>query len=188
VHWIVPGATALALGSLLNRTPFGPLWWLGLGLSAVVLIVVLVAEYILVDPQDAAWNIAALGLTAHTYALALVLFALLHSLSARALISATAAGLIAAALAARLLALKTDAPSTPVYAAVAGLISAETIWALNYWRVPAASAALLALLPFYLAVGVAQQHLTGRLTRRLWLEYLIVGALGLVIALVSLQR
>jgi hypothetical protein len=188
VHWIVPGAAALALGMLLNRTPFGPLWWLGLGLSAVVLIVALVAEFIVVDPQDGAWNVAALGLTALTYALALVLFALLHSLSARALISATAAGFIAAALAARLLALKPAAPGATLYALAAGLITAEAMWALNYWRVPAGSAALLALLPFYLTVGVAQQHLAGRLTRRLWIEYLIVAALGLLIALLSLRR
>jgi hypothetical protein len=189
VHWIVPGATALALGSVLNRTPDGPLWWLGLALSAVVLIAVLVAEYTVVDRQDAAWDLAALGLTALTYALALVLFALLHSQGARALISATAAGLIAAALATRLFALKAARfDDVPLYAGVVGLITAEAVWALNYWRVAAASAALLALIPFYVSVGLAQQQLAGRLTRRLWLEYLIVGALGLLIALVSRIR
>ena len=189
VHWIVPGATALALGNVLNRTPDGPLWWLGLGLSAVALIAVLVAEYTVVDRDDAAWDVAALGLTALTYALALVLFALLHSLSARALISASAAGLIAAALAVRLFALKA-APigQAALYAAVVGVITAEAMWAINYWRVPAGSAALLALIPFYLSVGVAQQHLVGRLTRRIWIEYLVVGALGLGIGLVNSLR
>jgi hypothetical protein len=32
-------------------------------------------------------------------------------------------------------------------------------------------------------VGVAQQHLAGRLTRRVWIEFAIVGGLGLLIAL-----
>jgi hypothetical protein len=186
VHWIVPGTTALALGNVLNRTPDGPLWWLGLGLSAVALIAVLVAEYTVVDRDDTAWDAAALALTALTYALALVLFALLHSLSARALISASAAGLIAAALAMRLFALKA-APlgRAALYAGVVGLITAEAVWAINYWRVPASSAALLALIPFYLSVGVAQQHLAGRLSRRIWIEYAVVGGLGLAIALLN---
>ena len=186
VHWIVPGTTALALGNVLNRTPDGPLWWLGLGLSAVALIAVLVAEYTVVDRDDTAWDAAALALTALTYALALVLFALLHSLSARALISASAAGLIAAGLAMRLFALKA-APlgRAALYAGVVGLITAEAVWAINYWRVPASSAALLALIPFYLSVGVAQQHLAGRLSRRIWIEYAVVGGLGLAIALLN---
>jgi hypothetical protein len=189
IHWILPGATALALGSVLNRTPDGPLWWLGLGLSAVALIAVLVAEYTVVDRADAAWDLAALGLTALTFALALVLFALLHSLSARALISASAAGLFAAALALRLFVLKDAAPGeAALYAAVVGLITAETVWALNYWRVSASSATLLALVPFYLSAGIAQQQLAGRLNRRLWIEYAVVGALGLAVALLNSLR
>ena len=189
VHWIVPGATALALGNVLNRTPDGPLWWLGLGLSAVVLIGVLVAEYIVVDRADGAWDLAALGLTALTHALALVLFALLHSLSARALVSASAAGLVAAALALRLFALRA-APmgQANLYGVVVGLITAEAVWAINYWRVSASSAALFALIPFYLCVGIAQQQLLGRLNRRIWIEYGLVGALGLVIALANTFR
>ena len=189
VHWIVPGAAALALGSVLNRAPNGPLWWLGLGVSAVALIAILVAEYIVVDPEDGAWNAAALALTAITYALALVLFGLLHSLSARALISATGAGLVGAALSLRLFALKGSAVGgAGLFALVIGLISAETMWALGYWRVSAFSAALLALVPFYVTAGLAQQHLANRLTPRLWVEYLIVAAIGLTIALISAAR
>jgi hypothetical protein len=188
-HWIMPGAAALALGSLLNRTPGGALWWIGLGLSAIVLIALLVAEYTVVDRTDAAWDVAALGLTAGLYALALLLFGLLHSLSVRALISATAAGFVASALALRLFLLKAPgANGAGLYALLIGLVTAETIWALSYWRVPAGGAALLALVPFYVGTGVAQQHLAGRLTRRLWLEYLAVGALGLVIALANAAR
>jgi hypothetical protein len=183
-HWIMPGATALALGGLLNRAPDGVLWWLGLGVSAIVLIAVLIAEYTLVDRADAAWQFAALSLTALAYALALVLFALLHSLSARALISASGAGLAGGLLALRLFALKA-APVRPalLYAGVVALVVAEATWALNYWRVASSSAALLAMIPFYLAAGLAQQHFVGRLTRRIWVEYGVVGALALAVAL-----
>lgn len=184
IHWILPGASALVLGAALNLIPDGLLWWLGLALSAVVLIAVLIAEYVVVDRDDPAWDVAALGLTALAYGLALVLFALLRSVSARAVISASIAGLAAAGLALRLFALK-DAPlgRASLYAAVVGLVSAEAIWALGYWRVTPSSAGLLAMIPFYLAVGLAQQHLAGQLTRRIWIEYAVIGGLGLAIAL-----
>ncbi|MCC7360850.1 MAG: hypothetical protein IT317_15315 [Anaerolineales bacterium] len=184
IHWILPGATAIVLGAALNQLPDGPLWWLGLVVVAVALIAVLVAEYTAVDRNDAGWDLAALGLTALAYAVALVLFALLRSLSVRALVSATVSGMVAAALAWRLLALKV-APSAAaaLHAAVVGLVVAEAIWAINYWRVSPGSAGLLAMIPFYLAIGLAQQHLVGRLTARLWIEYVVVGGLALAIAL-----
>jgi hypothetical protein len=200
IHWILPGATALVLGAALNRLPDGVLWWLGLGLTALALIAVLIAEFIVIDRSDPGWDVAALALTALAYALALLLFALLRSLSARALVSATIGGLAAAALALRLFALK--APGTPghlpgpgepqaaappgrraLLALLAGLVVAEAIWAINYWRVSPASAGLLAMIPFYLGVGLAQQHLANRLSRRIWIEYGVVGVLGLAIAL-----
>lgn len=189
IHWILPGATALVLGAVLNRAPDGPLWWLGLALTAVALIGVLVAEYIVVDRADAAWDIAALALTALAYALALVLFALLRSLSARALISATVGAGVAGSLAMRLFALKgVPLLRAGLYAMVVGVITAEAIWAINYWRVAATSAGLLAMIPFYLSVGLAQQHLTGRLDRRVWIEYAVVGGLGLLIAMLDTFR
>ena len=184
LHWILPGAAALVLGAVLNRTPDGPLWWLGLALSALTLIAVLIAEFVIVDRSDPAWDLAALALTALAYALALMLFALLRSLGARAVLSASLGSLVAAALALRLFALKA-APlgRAALYAAVVGLVTAEAIWALGYWRVTPSSAGLLAMIPFYLVVGLAQQHLSGRLTRRIWLEYALIGALGLAIGL-----
>jgi hypothetical protein len=184
IHWILPGATAVVLGAALNQLPTGPLWWLGLALTALALMLVLVAEYTVVDRADPAWELAALGLTALVYALALILFALLRSLGARALISASIGGLVAAALAWRLFALKRAQPGrATLHAGLVGLLVAEAIWAINYWRVAPGSAGLLAMVPFYLAVGLAQQHLTGSLTRRIWVEYIVVGALGMVIAL-----
>ncbi len=183
-HWIIPGAAALALGSLLNQAPDGPVWWLGLGLSAAVLLAVLVAEFVVVDPSDPAFDLASLALTALAYALALVLFALLRGSGARAIISATAGGLVASALAFRLFVLRT-APGAraALYAAFTGLVTAEVIWAINYWRIAPSSAGLLAMIPFYLVVGLSQQQLAGRLNRRVWLEYALVGAVSLTVAI-----
>ncbi len=184
IHWIVPGAAALVLGVGLERLPNGPGWWLGLAFSALMLLAVLIAEYVVVDANDPARDSAALGLSALTYAIAIILFALLHNIGARALISGTVGGLLAAALAWRLFALN-SAPlrRASLYAAIVGLICAETVWAISYWRVTSYGATLLVMLPFYLGVGLSQQHLTGHLTRRVWIEYGLVGLVALSLAL-----
>jgi hypothetical protein len=54
-------------------------------------------------------------------------------------------------------------------------------WALNYWVLPGLTGGLLLLLIFYLLVGIAQQGLQGRLTRRVLLEFGIFGVVALVL-------
>ena len=183
IHWILPGATALVLGAALNHAPNDPQWWMGLGFSVVALVAVLIAEYLVVDPADPRRDAAALALTTLAYLLALVLFILLRHLGARAAISATIGGALAAVLALRLFALK-FAPlwRAALYAAFVGLICAEAIWAINYWNISANGAALLTLLPFYTSVGLVEQHLLGRLSRRVWIEFGVVGSIVWVMA------
>lgn len=184
-HWILPGATALVLGAALDQVPSGLGWLFGLALAAGALVLVLMAEYTLLDPTDTGQPLAVLGLTSLTYGVALVLFILLHSLSTRAIIASSVGGLVAGLLALRLFLLHQAHPVRALlYAALVGLIVAETVWAINYWRVTSFGAALLAMLPFYLSSGLAQQHLAQRLTRRVWIEYGIVGGLSLIIALI----
>lgn len=176
VHWIVPGVTALGLGAALEQLPDGPLWWLGLAVSAVALIAVLVAEYAVVDEADPNRTVAAWLLGGLIYALALMLFWLAQAAAEEA-VAAGVAGLAALALAWRLFVLSHVAPGRAAVAAfIVGLISAQTVWLVGYWPVLAQGAALLSLLPFYLSLGVLHQHLRGQLTARVWLEY---GAVGL---------
>ena len=185
IHWILPGATALVMGAALDHVANSPLWWVGLGFSVVALLVVLIAEYVVVDPADPRREIAALALTTLAYLLALILFILLRRLGARAAISATLGGGVAAALTLRLSALK-FAPlwRSALFAGLVGLISAFTIWLLHFWAISATGAALLTMIPFYVGGGLAQQHLLGRLTRKVWIEFGVVGALVLVLALI----
>ena len=187
-HWILPGALALVLGAALNSTAAariaGLIWWLELAAGALALIGVLTAEYIVVDAEDPSRDAASLALKAIAYALALILFDLLHLLGARAAISSTVGGLFAAGIAGRLFALnRTEARRAVLYAALVGLMCAETIWLLSYWRVNSIGAALVIMQPFYLGTGIAQQNLAGGLTRRVWVEFGVVGIIGLAICL-----
>jgi len=184
VHWIVPGITALGLGTALEQLPDGPLWWLGLAVSAVALIAVLIAEYVVVDETDRNRTTAAWLLGGLIYALALMLFWLAQTAAASEAAAAGITGLAALALAWRLFVLGRTSPGrAAVFAAVVGLISAQAVWLVGYWPVLASGAALLSLLPFYLSVGLLQQHLRGHLTGRVWLEYGLVGLMALALTL-----
>jgi uncharacterized protein DUF5656 len=183
-HWVLPGATALALGVALNRTQDEQLWWLELGVSVLALLAVLVAEYIAIDPNDTRRDAVAVIIAALIYALALTIFALLYSLSYRAAVSASLSGIASTLLAWRGLKLRVVPDRRAgLYAGLTGLICAETFWALTYWRLTPSAAALLVAIPFYVSLGLAQQHLAATLSRRVWLEYGLVSGVGLAIGL-----
>lgn len=183
-HWIVPGCTALGLGLLLDLAPVGPVWWLGLGVSALFLVVVLVAEFTVVDHDDLSYGLAAAGLVALSYIVALALFGWMRYTGTRAALSATGAGALAALLSLRLLMLSgASARRSSIYAAVVGLVCGQAMWALNYWRTTPIGAGLMLLVVFYVVQGVAQQHLTNGITRRTVIEYAIVGLIGAIISI-----
>lgn len=184
LHWILPGATALALGLLLNLAPLGPVWWLGLAISALFLVIVLVAEYAVVDPDDPSFTAAAFGLTALGYIVALALFGWMRYTGARAALSATAAAILAALIAVRLFMLG-GAPFRPsvLYAGVVGLVIGQAMWAVNYWRTTPVAGGLMLLVLFYVLYGIAWQRLSGQITRRVIIEFAIVGLVGAIIGM-----
>jgi Protein of unknown function (DUF5656) len=184
MHWILPGGAALGLGLLLNRLPPGVGWWAGLAFTAVFLVLVLVAEYIVVAPDDASFYWAALGLTVLAYGVALAFFGLLRASGGRAAITATAAALVSALVALRLLLLAgaTGRESLP-YAGAIGLCLGECTWAMGYWPAGPLGTGLMLLVVFYTCTGLAQQHLVGALSRRMLLEFGVVAVVGLVAVL-----
>ena len=183
LHWILPGWTALALGLMLELAPTGPVWWLGMALSAFLLVLVLVTEYTVVDPDDPAYRLASLGLTALTFIVALALFAWVRFTGTRAALSATFTAAMAGLLSLRLFMLNGGALSrSAMCAGIVGLVVGEAMWALNYWRVTPTGAGLLLLVLFYVLHGLLGQHLIGQLTRRTIIEYAAVGAIGAGIA------
>jgi hypothetical protein len=181
VHWILPGGAALGLGLLLTRLPAGVGWWAGLAFTAVFLVLVLIAEYTVIAPDDSGFYWAALSLTVLAYAVALVFFAFLRLSGARAAITATAAALVSGLIALRLLLLAgASAREALPYALVLGLGLGQCTWALNYWPAGPLGTGLMLLVIFYTGTGLAQQHLVGALTRRMVIEFGVVAVAALV--------
>ena len=184
---IVPAAAAAVLGLSLVQLPIGIPWWLGLAAAAALWLLVVVAEYVTLDPTEGRRPLAALGLNVLIYILIFVLFTALATGRARAAVSATLCGVLASLLAWRLFALdpRSDIGRAGLYAVVVGLVAAEVMWAVSYWRVRPVTAAAIGLALFYLTAGLLGAQLQARLRRRLWIEYAVVGVLAVVVAVLG---
>jgi hypothetical protein len=184
VTWTLPALTVLLATVLLPQAPTLLYRMGGLVLTGLILILVISAEYHAVDPSDSGYRAARLGLNIWAYMLVAVAFILIYSAKSRSLISATAVTVASTLLALEFLrGAGCGFARTGLYALIAGLITGEIIWAMNYWRIQGVTGGLILLLGFYVATGLANQQLQGRLTRRVLLEYAIVALIGLVLLL-----
>jgi hypothetical protein len=184
LHVIVPAAATLVVAFGLRLLPVGPAWWLGLGASMILILAVLIAEYIVSIPGDPRQPTAVFGLSILTYILIFILFAAMYAAGLRAAVSSTLGGVLAAGLSLRLLSLQLPTGrGSGWYALGVGLIAAETIWALSYWRTETGLAAAIGLLLVYLLTGLLIRLSAPTVSRRLWLEYTVVAALGLALIL-----
>jgi len=82
-NWLLPALTAWVIGVPLTTLEIGIQWWAVFALGGVLFILVLVAEYIVVDPEDARHAPAGVGLIAVSFALYLVLTISIRAASLR---------------------------------------------------------------------------------------------------------
>jgi hypothetical protein len=177
--WIVPGVTGLLAPFLLAQAPNQLYWIGGLALTALMMGSIILLEYYIADPDAPDHAVASLALNLLTYAVALAAFVLIYQSRARSLITANATAAVSALMALSLLqSAGQPMRRTVLYAGLAGLVMAQSTWALNYWPIHALTGGVLLLLFFYVVAGVAQQHLQGSLTRRVLIEFLAVAAFG----------
>jgi hypothetical protein len=184
VTWIPPALAVFLATFFLGQAPTRLYWAGGILLTGLVLVLVISAEYLSVDPSAAAYPSARLTLNVLAYLLALVAFVLIYASRTRSLLSATAVTVVGGLLALEFL--RTAGQGfgrTLLYALIAGLATGEIVWAMNYWRISGLTGGLILLLGFYVATGLANQQLQGRLHRRIVAEYAGVFVVGLFVLL-----
>jgi len=148
---------------------------------------VIVSQYRTVDPEDPRMRESRLALNVLAYALAAFFFVFVYGTRMRSAISATGVLMAGGLLSAEILRMPREGIGrTWVYAGVIGLVMGEATWVLNYCALDARAGGGLLLVVFYTLTGLAQQHLWGRLTRRVVVEYAVLGlgALGVVLVTV----
>jgi len=180
--WLLPALLIILVVLLIPLFAFSLLWWVvAMATTGTLLWFTILAEYHTIDPGDRWYGLSRFWLNIVGYGVAFGFFVVIYQTRARGLLSATGVLLVSGLLALPLLRAGPDkAGRTWLFATVTALVMGQSMWALNYWRTPPLTAAFWLLLIFYLFVGMAQQHLLGRLTRRALIEFATVTLVGLL--------
>ncbi len=148
-HWLLPALTAWVIGLPLANMAFGPAYWVGFALGATVLMLVMVAEYIVIDPEDVRQPAAAAGLTAVSFALFLALAVSLRIAGPRLFLTIPALGLAVFLVSLRTLHLRLHGRWAFIQAGVIALLISQLATALYYWPLTPVTFGLLLLGPAY---------------------------------------
>lgn len=154
-HWIMPALTTLTAGVILNSIPEQSLWLLGMIVGVSILVIVLVIEYSVIEPEMSLISRLQIGYTLLSYLVALVGFVWVAQLGVRSAISGTSILLIGGLISFRLLLLHgSDSAEAGWNSLVVGLILAELMWALGYWALPPMLVGSWLLIVLHLSVGI----------------------------------
>jgi len=154
-HWMLPTLTALIIGVVLDVLPSGRAWWIGLVTGAVILVAVLVAEYITVDPGAPLYALASAGLTALSYALFLLFVISLRLGVARLFLVVPSVFVAAGLVSLRTLHLRLSGRWDYPWAAGIGLVCAQIAAGLHYWPLSSLQFGLAVLGPLYALTALA---------------------------------
>lgn len=186
VSWILPGVMAGLSAWALSRAPNLTLWMGALTLIGVSISLAISAEYTAVSPEARGYPLARLALNVLAYLLAFVLFTVIYHSRTRSLVTATLTLATAALLSLDLLSVAdVQFRRVVLFAAIVGLITGESTWALNYWQISAWTGGLFLLLIFYVTANVAHQYLLERLSGSVLVEFAVVALVVLMIILLK---
>jgi hypothetical protein len=182
-HWLLPALTAWVISLPLFQLPVGLGWWIGFSLGGLLLVLVLLAEYIVVDPEDIRQPPAAAGLTAISFALYLVLAAALRFAGSRLLFLLIALTLAVSLVSLRTLRLRLHDYWAFIETGVIALVTAQLASALHFWPLSPVSFGLILLGPAYALTNFMGNLAEGQTVRQATLEPIAVLILVWVTAI-----
>lgn len=148
-HWILPALTAWVISIPLSNFPLNPTWWMLYALGGGLLLIVLIAEYITVDPQDTRYPIASACLIAVSFALFLILAVALKARGARLIINLLVLTTSITLISLRTLSLRFPGRYPIGDTWVIAIFTAQIMSALHYLPLSATSFGLAVLGPAY---------------------------------------
>jgi len=153
-HAILPALTALVIGIPLSTIPVGIGWTIGLISGAFILVLVINAEYISVDPGDIRLPFANAALSAVSFALFLVLAGALRAAEVRLLFITPALILAAWLVSLRVTNLRLHGEWTIYESAIIALVVGQVAAAFYYWPLAPITFALVLLGPTYALISL----------------------------------
>jgi hypothetical protein len=168
---VLPGLASLGVGTILSLLPVGSGWGIGLLGSGMLIFAVLVAEFVVFDPEDGRTATAATSLRLLGVLIVGIVMLAARLAGLRAIFAVPAAFGATAILCWRSLSLVTRRQPVWPYAIGCGLIAAQFAWGLHYWPAGPLQIALVIGLVAYLGSGLASAHIRRQLRPRLVIEY-----------------
>lgn len=181
-HLLLPALTALVLGFAITQMPIGPLWWIGFLVVGAVLIVVLIAEYNVVDPYDPLHPLATITLTAISYALFLALAVSIKNSGFRLFVTLPIITVAVWLISLRTMNLRLLGKWALVQAGIVALLTAQLAAAFHYWMISPVVYGLLLLAPSYALVSLLTSMEEGTPFRSAVIEPMIVLVVVIVVA------
>lgn len=181
-HWLLPTLATFVIGIPLTILPPGNIWWVGFGISGLLLVLIFLAEYIVVEPSAPNYAIASAGIAALSYAVYLILTVALRFSSVRLFLLAPAVFIAAGLVSLRTLHLRVSRKWELNWALGIALVCTQIGAGLHYWPVSPVQFGLALLGPLYALSTLTSNLLEGVPLRRAMIEPLIALVLSLGIA------
>ncbi len=158
-HWLLPSLTALVLWLAIEQLPFGGQWWVAASISGITLMLVLMAEYIVVNYNNPYYIPASIGVTAISLALYLILAIALHSAEVRLFFRVPALSIAAGLVLLRVIHLRTHGTWAFRQALLTVLLIGELAAGLHYWPLNSISFGIALLGPIYALIELSENLL-----------------------------
>lgn len=173
-HCLLPALTAWVIGVPLTTLSVSLEWWAVFVFGGLLLVGVLVAEYIAVDLYDARHMPAAVGLTAVSFAMFLILSTTLAASNTRLYVLLPALMLTIFLISLRTLYLRLMGRWRVAWAAGIALVVGQVAAGLHYWPLPSLRFGLLLLGVAYALTSIAGSIEEGRPLRAAWPEPVVM--------------
>jgi len=174
VHWILPGLTAWVIGLPLYNLKVGLQWWGVIALGGGLLILILVAEFIVVDVSDSRYALATVGLTAMAFALYLMVAIAVRAAGLRLYLVLPMLVIPMALVVLRTLYLRLGGGLFLPWAIGIAFVVGQFAIGLHYLPLPPLTFGLVLLGPAYALTGLAGAIEEGRPWKTLWIEPVIM--------------
>jgi hypothetical protein len=154
-HWILPALTAWIIGVSIYSLADNPLWWVAFIFGGVFLVLICVAEYVTVDPNDSRYGVAVASLTGLSFVLLLVLIVALRTVGMRLIIFLPPLFIAVGLVSMRTLHLRLGGKWEFFWALGIAFVVSELAAPLHYWQLAPLQFGLLLLGPAYALTSLA---------------------------------
>ncbi|MFZ6029486.1 MAG: hypothetical protein ACOYYS_17375 [Chloroflexota bacterium] len=182
-HSLLPALAAWVIGILLAELPFGVTWMMSLATGSLTLTLIVIAEYIAIDPEDLRYPLAGAWLSAVAYVLFLILAIALRAVNTRLVLMIPALLLASFLVCLRVLQLRLHGEWLPFDALLIAFLMSQLTAALHYWPLTPIQFGALQVGLIYGFTSLIGNIAEGKTMRQSLAEPLIGLALAICVAI-----